>query len=130
MTGHGVEVGLAASRDLLELQYRITGDSGWQRLGPEIPFAFSGPIRFRLDGSAWQTVGQAVALNGHRFRLEHGSEQILVTALQPADFFLRPVTGGIVVWANWPLAPFGVREGVPPAIHLGVEYRMTVVISG
>ena len=49
-------------------------------MGPEISFAFSGPIRFRLDGSAWLTVAEPVALNGHRFRLEHGSEQVLVTA--------------------------------------------------
>jgi hypothetical protein len=130
MTGQGVEVGLAASRDSIELQYRITGNSGWQRLGPEISFAFSGPIRFRLDGSAWLTVTEPVALSGHRFRLEHGSEQILVNTLQPADFFLRPVTGGVVLWANWPLAPIGVLDEVPPAAHLGVEYRMTVEISG
>ena len=130
MTGQGVEVGLAASRDSIELQYRITGNSGWQRLGPEISFAFSGPIRFRLDGSAWSNVTEPVGLSGHRFRLEHGSEQILVTALQPADFFLRPVTGGVVVWANWPLASIGVLDEVPPAADLGVEYRLTVEISG
>lgn len=130
MIGQGVEVGLGASRDTIELQYRITGDSGWQRLGPEISFAFSGPIRVRLDGSTWMTVTEPVALNGHRFRLEHGSEQILVTALQPADFFLRPVNGGVVVWANWPLAPFGIPLGDPPAAQLGVEYRISVVITG
>jgi hypothetical protein len=121
---------LTASRNTIELQYRITGNSGWQRLGPEISFAFSGSIRCRLDGSAWQTVAEPVALNGHRFRLEHGSEQVLVTALQPADFFLRPVTGGIIVWANWPLALSGAAEDVPPAAQLGVEYRMTVEITG
>lgn len=130
MNSQGVEVGLTASRNSIELQYRITANSGWQRLGPEISFSFSGSIRFRLDGSAWQTVTEPVALNGHRFRLEHGSEQILVTALQPADFFLRPVTGGVIVWANWPLALSGKPEDVPPAAQLGVEYRMTLEITG
>jgi len=130
MLGQGVEVGLATRRDVIELQYRITGESGWQRLGPEIPFAFSGPIRVRIDGSEWMTVAEPVALSGHRFRLEHGAEQVLVTALQPADFFLRPVSGGVVVWANWPLAPFGIQHGEPPATRLGVEYRMTVEIIG
>jgi len=130
MKGDGVEVGLTTSRDLIDLQYRITGDSGWQRLGPEIPFAFSGPIRIRIDGGEWITMTEPVALNGHRFRLEHGAEQVLVTALQPADFFLRPAKGGVVVWANWPLSAFGVHAGVPPATQLGVEYRMTLEIIG
>jgi hypothetical protein len=130
MLGEGVEVGLAASRDKIEFQYRITGESDWQRLGPEISFAFSGPIRYRLDGSPWLTVAAPVALNGHRFRLEHGSEHVLVTALQPADFFLRPVPGGVVVWANWPLAPFGIPQDDPPAVQLGVEYGLTVEITG
>ena len=130
MMGKGVEVRLATSRNQVEFQYRITGDYGWQRMGPEVSFAFSGPIRYRLDGSTWLTVTEPVALNGHRFRLEHGSEQVLVTALQPADFFLRPVPGGVVVWANWPLAPFGVPHADPPAAQLGVEYRLTVEITG
>ncbi len=94
------------------------------------PSPSRGPIRYRLDGSAWLTVTEPVALNGHRFRLEHGSEQVLMTALQPADFFLRPVPGGVVVWANWPLAPFGIPQDDPPAAQLGVEYRLTVEITG
>ena len=130
MTGQGVEVGLAANRERIDLTYRITGDAVWQRLGPEISFAFSGPTRLRIDGSTWTGMNEAVALNGHRFRLEHGSEQILMTALQPADFFIRPVTGGVVVWANWPLSPFGVPQEDPPAARLGVEYQMTVEIAG
>ena len=69
-------------------------------------------------------------ISRHRFRLEHGSEQVLVTAAQPADFFLRPVAGGVIVWANWPLSPFGASEDIPPAVQLGVEYRMTVEITG
>ena len=130
MIGEGVEVGLAASRHTIELQYRITGGSVWERFGPEISFAFSGPVRLRVDGSAWATMAEPVALNGHRLRLEHASEQVLLTALQPADFFLRPVRGGVVVWANWPMSPFGVPQDDPPAARLGVEYRMTVEISG
>ena len=130
MTGPGVEVGLAANREKIDLTYRITGDAVWQRLGPEISFAFSGSMRLRIDGSAWTSVDEPVALNGHRFRLEHGSEQVLMTALQPADFFIRPVTGGAVVWANWPLSAFGVPLTDPPAARLGVEYRMTVEIAG
>ena len=130
MTGHGVEVGLTSTRDIIELQYRITGDSIWQRLGPEVSFAFSGAMRLRIDGSAWTNVTEPVALSGHRFRLEHGSEQILMTALQPADFFVRPVPGGVVVWANWPLSPFGLPLDDPPATRLGVEYRLTLEIAG
>jgi hypothetical protein len=130
MGGEGVDVRLAASRDKIDLQYRVTGDTGCERLGPEVSFAFSGPIRYRLDGSAWLNLESPVALFGHRFRLEHGSEHVLMEALQPADFFLRPVTGGVVVWANWPLAPFGVPHGEPPATRLGIEYRVTLEITG
>lgn len=130
MTGPGVEVGLTGRRNSIELQYRITGPARWQRLGPEVSFAFSGPVRYRLDGSAWATVSEPVALNGHRFRLEHGSEQVLITVLQPADFFLRPVTGGIVVWGNWPLSSFDVLDGIAPATQLGIEYQMTIEITG
>ena len=130
MIGQGVEVRLAASRDKIDMQYRVTGDSRCQRLGPELSFAFSGPIRFRLDGSAWVPLDAPTALFGHRFRLEHGSEHVLIAALQPADFFLRPVAGGVIVWANWPLAPFGAPQGEPPAAQLGIEYRMTLEISG
>jgi hypothetical protein len=130
MIGQGVEVRLAASRDKIDLQYRVTRDSRCQRLGPEVSFAFSGPIRFRLDGSAWQTLEAPTALSGHRFRLEHGSEHVLLTALQPADFFLRPVAGGVIVWANWPLTPLSAPQGDPPAAQLGIEYRVTMEIIG
>ena len=130
MMGQGVEVRLAASRDQIDLQYRVNGDSRCQRLGPELSFAFSGPIRFRLDGSAWLTLDGPTALFGHRFRLEHGSEHVLLAAFQPADFFLRPVPGGVIVWANWALAPFEAPGDDTAAAQIGMEYRITLEITG
>jgi hypothetical protein len=94
-----------------------------------MPFAFSGPIRVRSDGGPWSTVFGPTALSGHRFRLQHGTEQVLLTALQPADLFLRLVEGGVVVWANWALNAFPMPLTDDGTAH-GVEYRLTVEITG
>jgi hypothetical protein len=124
-----VEINASAFADKVELKHRISPGALWQRLGPEMPFAFSGPIRVRSDGGPWSTVFGPTALSGHRFRLQHGTEQILLTALQPADLFLRLVEGGVVVWANWALNPFPLPLTDDGTAH-GVEYRLTVEITG
>ncbi|MGH8928486.1 MAG: hypothetical protein ACRDWH_09060, partial [Acidimicrobiia bacterium] len=126
LAGEGIEMAVAVGTNRIELTYRITEASPWQRLGPEIPFAFSDTPRVRVDGSDWTSVTDPVAISGHRFRLERHDERVLVTAHQPADFFLRPVSGGAVLWSNWPL----IRDAHVGTEVLGAEYRLTVEILG
>ncbi|MFP3915706.1 MAG: hypothetical protein ACLFWM_12580, partial [Actinomycetota bacterium] len=76
------------------------------RAGPEIPLAL-GRSRVRADGGAWQDVDDALAVNGHRFRITDGDHTVLVSSPRPCELFVRPLAGrGMVIWPHWL-----VREG-------------------
>jgi hypothetical protein len=125
-TGDGIAHTVAIAGSTLSLHYRLTGDMGYERLGLEMALAFFDPITLRVDGAAWEEISAPSAVAGHRFRLQAGSAEILIALDQPGDLFLRPVPGGLVAWANWPL----VSPLADVVENRVAEYRMTVEIIG
>ncbi len=83
----------------IDLEYRLTKPAA-RRLGPELPLLL-GDARLRVDGGEWLAVDQPIAVSGHRFRLEGSMREALVTSMLPTDLFVRPSTGGVVIWPNW-----------------------------
>ncbi len=97
--GGTLSVTVRAAGRRLRISYRLEG-IGPGRLGPELVLALDG-ARIRADGAAWRDVDGPISLAGHRFRLAAGDRQLLVGSMIPADCFVRPVPGGVVVWPHW-----------------------------
>lgn len=116
MTGPDLVVTLDAAGDDIGFAYQLGPGFEFDRLGPEMTLALGAEVRMRVDGGAWITLPTPAAHLGHRFRLQGGGRQVLISLAQPGDLFVSPVEGGIVVWANWP-----VRPG---------EYRLSASLTG
>ena len=78
-------------------------DQVW--IGPEIPVALNAAeTEVRVDGGDWVPVPEPVGFSGHRFRIRDNSKAILMSAARPAQFFVRPLSHGMVVWPHWSTA--------------------------
>lgn len=75
-------------------------DQAW--IGPEIPVALNADeTEVRVDGGDWVPVPEPVGFSGHRFRIRDNSKTILMSSARPAQFFVRPLSDGMVVWPHW-----------------------------
>lgn len=110
VAGGEVECDLTLEGLSLRLAYRVS-DLAAGRFGPELALSIPGS-RLRVDGGEWQELGpDPIAVEGHRFRLA-GSDgrTALLSALTPAEAFIRTAAGGAMIWLHWLTPGTGAYE--------------------
>ncbi len=120
-----VSKSIAAQDRELRVAYQLTGAPPG-RFGPEVPVSvWEDAGEIRVDGGPWHSIGQPLALAGHRFRLRHTGLKVflLIVLRQPGSVFSIPIrtttredTGhasifqGVVLWPHWSTGGEGSYE--------------------
>ncbi len=83
----------------IAFEYRLE-DMAPGLIGPELSLQLDDPT-MRVDGSRWRPLDQPAAHTGHKFRVKGGDQELVLTSINPATLFVRPVEGGLVAWLHW-----------------------------
>lgn len=70
-------------------------------VGPRLPINLRlAQARLRIDGGAWNEVGSALEVSGHRFRLQAGERGVVITLAKPGQVSIEAAGSELVLWPH------------------------------